>query len=175
MNVNFYPESDEKELMDASMEYKEIWQESGQRIIESYKQTTGFAFIEKQINAVICEKPSYSHPLILRASYQTDVKKGTLVHELGHRLLVGNNVAPSVQGKDYSLNAHKQLFLVLFDVWRDLFGSEFAKKMVSVEKERGKIYEDAWDWALSFSKDMREQNFRELVITKDFTLIVKQS
>jgi hypothetical protein len=91
------------------------------------------------------------------------VKRATLIHELGHRLLVPIRIPKS---KD--LDEHKVLFLILYDVWEQLYGKEFADRSVEVEKQRKGLYdyEAAWKWALSLSKEQRAAEFKEL---KEFT------
>lgn len=166
MKINFYPDSDKEDLIKAANEYSQIWQELGSRIVEAYKRVTGLYFVEKEINAIIFEKPSFSHPLTLRASYPLDIKKGTLIHELGHRLLAGNNAEINTTKIDVSLKIHKQLFLILFDVWKELFGLEFAKTMVAEERKRGEIYDNAWNWAQTFDKEKRQQLFHSSIVKK---------
>ncbi len=166
MKINFYPDSDKEDLINAANQYTQIWQELGLKIIEVYKKVTGLDFSENEINAIIFEKPSFSHPLTLRASYTLEVKKGTLIHELGHRLIVGSNAEINVIKDNASLEIHKQLFLVLFDVWEELFGLQFANTMVSEERKRGNIYEDAWNWALTFDKEKRGQLFHSSIVKK---------
>jgi hypothetical protein len=86
-------------------------------------------------------------PMHLRASYPADTKKATLIHELGHRL----QADLFRQGED----DHKYLFLWIYDVWVKLYGREFADAQVQVEKERGRMYPTAWDFALSFNREER--------------------
>ncbi len=169
MEINFYPDSDKDELVKASNQYTQIWYELGTKIIGSYKEITGLNFLENEINAIIFEKPSFSHPLTLRASYSSEVKKGTLVHELGHRLIVGNGVEVDSPKENFSLDIHKQLFLILFDVWEKLFNLQFAKTMVMEERKRGVIYQDAWNWVLSLDKEKRKQLFNSSMKSKTFS------
>lgn len=93
----------------------------------------------------------------LRASYPPDVKKATLIHELGHRLLAG---IP----KTNEIDEHRILFLVLYDIWEKLYGKDFADRMVEVEKKRrGRYdYESAWKWVLVMSKEERAAKFKAL-------------
>jgi hypothetical protein len=113
------------------------------------ERVSGLKFVEKELKAVIYEGPSNSgfgsSPMNLRASYPTDVKKATLVHELSHRM--------NSQLKD----EHRILFLYLYDVREILYGKDFADQQVEVEKGRKGLYdyESAWNWALSMNKDER--------------------
>jgi hypothetical protein len=48
-------------------------------------------------------------------------------------------------------------------VWVKLFGREFADAQVAVEKQRGRMYPAAWDFALSFTADQRAAKWKETV------------
>jgi len=145
----------------ATTEYQEIWNREGKRIIEAMERVSGVGFTERQVGAIVYEGVSWSgfgnKPMKLRASYPLDVKKATLVHELGHRLLV--NVP-----KTKEVDEHRVLFLVLYDIWESLYGRDFADRMVEVEKKRKGLYdyESAWKWALSMSKEERAAKFKAL-------------
>lgn len=125
------------------------------------ERVSGVRFIEREIQAIVYEGVSWSgfgnQPMKLRASYPPDVKKATLVHELGHKLILR---IP----KTKEIDAHRVLFLVLYDIWESLYGRDFANRMVEVEKKRKGIYdyESAWEWALSMSKEERAAKFKAL-------------
>ena len=76
---------------EAAEAYRRLWIDEGSKIIEAMERVSGLTFREKDVKAVIFEGPSYSgsgdQPMYLRASYPADVKKATLVHEHGHRLI----------------------------------------------------------------------------------------
>jgi hypothetical protein len=97
--------------------------------------------------------------MYLRASYPADVKKATLAHEHGHRLLVQLRKRPP------DVDEHRVLFLFLYDVWEMLGGRDFADAQVKVESARTGIYDyaAAWKWALAMSKDERASRFAEIV------------
>ena len=65
--------------------------------------------------------------MLLRASYPTETKRGTLVHELAHRL------AADVPFKG---DHHELIFLFVYDVWVDLWGQPFADDQVRIESLR---------------------------------------
>lgn len=92
-------------------------------------------FTESTVNATVFERISHSHPLKLRASYSRSVKLGTLVHELGHRLVYGarNPRVAFATARPSTEELHRTLDLFLFDVWTDLYGSEFAHEQVATE------------------------------------------
>ena len=83
----------------------------------------------------------------LRASYPTATKQATLMHELGHRL--ESNLFRA------SEDDHRFLFLWLFDAWTDVYGEEFAREQVVIERRRGGVYPAAWDSALALSREAR--------------------
>ena len=57
---------------------------------------------------------------------------------------------------------HSVLFLILYDIWVDLYGEMFAKEQVEIEKLRRGVYPKAWDCALGITRMEREKKFREI-------------
>jgi hypothetical protein len=165
LKLNFSPESEK--YAEATAEYQAIWKSEGKKIVEAMESVSGLKFTDKDVQVVVYEGVSWSghreQPMKLRASYPADVKKATLIHELGHRLINDIRIPKSKE-----LDEHKVLFLILYDIWEQLYGKEFADKSVEVEKKRKGIYdyESAWKWALSLSKDQRATQFKEL---REFT------
>ena len=159
VSISFTPE--QEKFAEATKEYQSIWSAEGNRIIEAMESVSGLKFLEKEIKATVYEGVSFSgyrdSPMKLRASYPTDIKKATLVHELGHRFL---ERVPKTDG----LDEHRGLFLVLYDIWVKLYGKEFADKSVEVESKRKGLYdyELAWKWALSLSAEERASKFKAL-------------
>jgi len=157
----FTPEAEK--FTAATKEYQELWQAEGDRIIEAIEQMTGFKFVESEIKAVIFEGASSSGfrdtPMMLRASYTPEIKRATLVHELGHR----HNT--QLAEREQSVDEHRVLFLWLYEAWVKLYGKEFADRAVQVEKGRKGIYdyETAWNWALALSPAERAAKFKGLV------------
>jgi len=145
MNIYFYP--DNENFTEAVKEYQLIWEQDGDRIISALETSGKMIFKENIINAIVFEGISHSHPLSLSASYSADIKKGTLIHELAHRLVVSNNVKT-----ENSLEAHKLIYAFLYDVWISIYGKEFADTMVKIESERTPMYKEAWDWIFSNKK-----------------------
>jgi len=159
VKVSFSPESER--FAQAAREYQAIWNSEGKRIVEAMESVSGLKFTDKEVHTIVFEGTSFSgngnDPMKLRASYPTDVKKATLIHELGHRL-----IADVPQTKE--MDEHRVLFLVLYDIWEKLYGKDFADKAVEVEKARKGLYdyESAWKWALSMSKEERAAKFKAL-------------
>ena len=158
---SFEPESATEAFIRASAEYDAIWKAEGTRTIEAMERVTGITFEERHIKAIVYEGVSFSgggeRPMRLRASYPPDVKKGTLVHELLHRML--SRVKPTSE-----IDEHRKLFLVLYDIWVVRYGKDFADQNVAVESRRKGLYdyESAWKWALTMSAEERAAKFRAL-------------
>ena len=166
VNLIFSPESPENEkFIEAVKEYQQIWSEEGKKLIEAMEQVSGMKFLEKEVRVTVFEGPSrsggLSSPIKMRASYPADVKKATLVHELGHRMNIQLIRRPN------DLDEHRILFLYLYDVWEKLYGKEFADKQVEIEGKRKGIYdyESAWKWALSLDKEERATKLKEIVLS----------
>lgn len=161
VTLAFNPEN--ARFAEAAEEYRGIWANDGERMIDALQRVSGLKFPETKIQAVIFEGPSSSGrgntPIKLRASYSTDVKKGTLVHELGHRMNA------QVKKRPRDLDEHRMLFLCLYEVWEDLYGKDFADREVAFEKTLKGLYdyESAWNWALSMTKQERAARFQEVL------------
>lgn len=168
MQINFYPSWDKPEYEIAAKEYSEIWAKQGKRIIETIEKISGLNFREKVINAVTFGGHSYSAPLQLQSKISVENKKGSLVHELCHRLLLGNNISIKLP-KDrykYFIEVHKPVMLILYDIWIELFGEDYAKKQIEYEisewdEEGTSPYKIVWDWALKMTKEQRQKEFRK--------------
>lgn len=157
LRIVFQPDSDR--FSEAARQYDTIWVREGPAITAAMEAASGLKFEDREVKAIVLEVPSDSgykdKPMHLRASYPLDTKKATLIHELGHRL-------ESVlfhHGED----DHKYLFLWIYDVWIKLYGREFADAQVAVEKQRGRMYPAAWDFALSFTPEQRAAKWKETV------------
>lgn len=158
IDIKFNPKSNNEELVKAVSEYQQIWDKEGKKIISSIQELASLNFNKRRLEATIDEAPSKSHPLQLRASYSLDIKKATFIHELCHILLSDNNI---VVKDNNSLEIHKRIYLILYDIWTSLYGENYAKKMVGVESRRDSVYKEAWEWTLLFKKEERIHKFRE--------------
>lgn len=124
---------------------------------------SGLKLKDAEVRVIVYEGVSMSGygdgPMKMRASYPSNIKKATLIHELGHRLITD---IP----KTKEIDEHRVLFLVLYDIWEKLYGKDFADQAVEVEKSRKGLYdyESAWKWALSLSKEERAAKFKALRI-----------
>ena len=90
VGITFTTEEENQSFSAAAEEYRRIWTDEGEHIIRTMEQVSRLTFPERNIKAEIYEGRSLSGrggaPMKLRASYAADVKKGILVHELGHRM-----------------------------------------------------------------------------------------
>lgn len=145
----------------ASADYERIWRSDGPRIAAALETISGLRFPGTPIQAIVSDaRPmtSFDGRLIrLRASYSPDYKKATLIHELGHRLAL-------TLPRQAELDDHRLLYLFLYDVWTDLEGRDFADRMVSIERRipGGYDYGAAWTWALSQTREQRQERLRAL-------------
>src|SRR5688500_765667 len=128
VTLTFTPQSKIPAFEAAAAEYRSIWEAEGARIIEAMERLTMLRFPQKKIEVQIFEGPSTAgvlfnragvavgsrDPMRLRASYSADNKKGTLVHELGHRMNLNLRTRPQ------DLDEHRLLFLYLYDLYIDL-------------------------------------------------------
>src|SRR6266513_1368898 len=84
VKINFKAES--TRFNAATEEYDQIWQSEGDRMIATIEQVTGLKYPEKEFNAIVFEGVSESGrgriPMKMRASYSTEIKKATLMHEI---------------------------------------------------------------------------------------------
>ena len=161
MNILFEPESEQ--FVEVAKEYSELWEREGRRIVATMNELTGLPE-PKDFTVIVFEGISFSgdetRPMRLRASYSSTVKLGTLIHELGHRYII------PIELQDEDFDVHRLLYLVLYDLWVDLYGTDFADTMVRVESERkgrnGYSYKSAWDDTLAMSRAERVANFNTI-------------
>jgi hypothetical protein len=157
LRIVFQPDLDQ--FSEAAHQYETIWAREGPTITAAMETASGLKFEDREVKAMVLEVSSDSgykeKPMHLRASYPLDTKKATLIHELGHRL----QSDLFHQGED----DHKYLFLWIYDVWMKLYGREFADAQVAAERQRGRMYPAAWDFALSFTPEQRAAKWKEIV------------
>lgn len=143
----------------AAGEYRGLWESEGPEVVAAMERVTGLSFPPGRIDIIVSEgRPMTAYDgrtIRLRAGYSPLYKKATLVHELGHRLALA---LPRTAG----LDDHRLLYLFLYDVWTDLYGRDFADRMVSIERRIGPAYESAWTWALAMTREQRQARLRAL-------------
>lgn len=145
----------------ATEEYRRIWTDDGPLIVAAMEAATGQSFPLSEIEVLVRDgAPMISfdgRTIRLRASSRPAYMKATLVHELGHRLAMTLPRSPE-------LDDHRLLYLFLYDVWTDLYGRDFADRMVAIERRIRAPYDyaTAWDWALSMTREERRARLRDL-------------
>jgi len=145
----------------ASGEYRELWCSEGRRIIETMERVTGFSYPADPVEVFVANGTPMTafdgRTIWLKASYPTYYKRATLVHELGHRLAFTMPRPPE-------LDDHRLLYLFLYDVWAELYGRDFADRMVEIESRISGRYDyaAAWDWALAMTREQRQDRLAGL-------------
>jgi len=158
LSLEFTPQT--PQFAAAAEEYRQIWAAEGPRIVAAMEKATNLRFSPAPVRVVVYEGTSFSgderRPMQLRASYPSNTKKATLVHELAHRL-IGTLALPE------NFEEHPTIFLFVYDVWTTLWGTEFADAEVIVESGRRGLYdyEGAWKAALAMSASERAAKFSE--------------
>lgn len=148
--------------------YQAIWDEYGERIVAALETRTCLPFPELKVSAVVADGVSHSggpeHPMRLRASYARNVKRSTLVHELGHR-----HLWQLVERMD-DVDGHMTLYLVLDRVWADVWGQDFAEQRVRDESgwDANYDYAAAWTWARSLPSEQRARLWNRLLRLNGF-------
>jgi hypothetical protein len=145
----------------AAQEYRGIWEAEGRRIVAALERETGLIFPEPPVAVTVREGVSGvtrdGRRMFLRASYSADEKKGALVHELGHLLVMPQAALRREVGE------HRLLNLFLYDVWTNLYGRDFADRMVEFERRKHRRYRAAWAWALAMTREERRARFQSLL------------
>jgi hypothetical protein len=168
MIINFYPEYDNPKFEKAAKEYAKLWKEEGERITKTIEEVSGLKFKERIINAIVYDRISMSHPLQLQTGLSLKEKRGTIAHEICHRLLWSNKIKwEDIKGKHgFRLLTHRPLDLILYDILVELYGEKVAKEEVKFEIELWdekdvSPYKIAWDWALGMTKEERKKEFKK--------------
>ncbi|NOY35774.1 MAG: hypothetical protein GXP44_02555 [bacterium] len=168
LKLTFSPEQNTPEFVKSTEEYKKIWDKDGERIVENLERAAEMPFDSNIKNIKVVVYNGYSFVkwrennnkkevefIKMRASYPAEIKTGTLIHELGHILLLN---LKGFRHEGVFVGMERTLFLILFDVWEELFGKKFAENQVIVESKRTGIfdYKEAWRWALSMNREKRQ-------------------
>ena len=143
--------------------YEAIWTADGAAIVAALEARTCLPFAENEVAAIVADATSNSggpeHPMQLRASYSPEVKRATLVHELGHRHLW------QLEHRLEEIDGHETLYLILDLVWTDVWGEVFAAERVNDESQWRSNYDyaAAWDWARALQAEERARLWAELL------------
>lgn len=162
LNIIFTPASGDEDVVLAANVYSKIWKNDGSRITKVAEKISGLKFKEKKIIAKVHRGMSRSEPLYLDSRFKSYGKRGNLIHELLHRLLYANGVDKNEVGEN-KLESHKILDLILYDIWVEIYGAEFADWVVNQEKSFSDTYKKAWEWALNMNEEERKSKFTEIV------------
>jgi hypothetical protein len=144
----------------ATDEYRAIWAKEGPHIVAAMERISGLRFEKGPVPASIYEGTSFSgepggRPMMLRASYPEATKRGTLVHELGHRIAFDVKVP---------FDHHEVIDLFVYDVWVDLWGQAFADDQIAVESQRnGADYAGMWKKTLALSPADRARRLQDVI------------
>jgi hypothetical protein len=155
-----FTEADPK-LAAASAEYRELWCSEGAQVMAAMTRLTGYPYPGGAVEALVGNGTPMTafggKAMSLKGSYPLYYKRATLVHELGHRLAF-------TMPRTGDLDEHRLLYLFLYDVWDDLYGRDFADRMVSIERRIAGRYDyaAAWDWALGMTRAERQARLAQL-------------
>lgn len=142
-------------LVPAAEEYRRIWEQEGQRMVDTLESTSGATFPAAPIEVHIVNGNSMmsfdGRTMRLRANHSPEQKRAVLLHELGHRLAFS-------YPRTAELDDHRLLFLFLYDAYCDLYGASFADLMVAAERRstHGYDYDGAWGSVLSLTRAERQ-------------------
>lgn len=165
LKINFFPDSDKQDISKHVNEYENIWNEFGEKIIEAFEKYSGLKFAETYLNAIVfgTGNISQSHPLCLKANCEFDEKKSLLVHELAHIIIYRKRKLPNIEDNKDSTLLHFHMNLFLFDVWKEVFGNEFASKSVEREKLYAEKYKNAWEKFEQCAEADRKRILKEIL------------
>ena len=150
-------------------EYKHLWSTCGSDVIAALEHTSRLHFAEPELLVLLVNDSSHSGSrnvpaMKLRYNYSKDVKLGTLMHELGHRLLF------QLRANHPALTEHQKLYLFLLDAWVHIKGPAFHDVMVSVESQRSERYSSDIKWATRLTETARTALLHSLIdIEKQLT------
>jgi len=164
--------SDDLENALAAGRYASFWQQNDPAITASFYRHTGLRFKQRYITVKIRSdgrsKAGNEHqPMELSKTWNTPKEVGcTLIHELAHRLIIGNGIELPENGphsyNHYNYYAHRHIYLFLYDVYVDTIGHEYADREVARESSGNNAYSKAWQWALSMNYTKRQAVFKKL-------------
>jgi hypothetical protein len=153
-------------------EYSAIWENEGNKITAAFEKITQLKFSEQQIFAHVCEGDSKGEnnsgqriedPMIFRYSIRN--KAGTLLHELGHRLIMEYDLFGKSKNAFHLNDLHQILDLFLFDVIQYAYGKEAALFRVGYEKSFPDIkYEKYWNDSLTLSFKERSDSLHKIIV-----------
>ena len=160
----------EFDLIMPTASYEKIWKEDSERIQRIFEKHTGLKFQQKEIKVKVHHDTSWSGTLTKPMRLNTQnftliTRRFALIHELGHRLLSGNQLGSQEEDEEkYIEEEHKRLYLFEGDVFKDLYGTEAFREWSTIRQERDT---KAFEWAYGFSKKERQQKLKHLIATNE--------
>lgn len=161
---------DPLEITLATARYKQFWEENQDKIIQSFHKHTGLAFLQKQITVKVLDQPSsragtHNRRMELSSHRKTESRVGgNLIHELAHRLVIGNGIDVDTDASVWKYHSHRHINLFLYDVWVDVLGKRAADQELKAERTNTfDYYRKAWDWALAKSYEERQNILARLI------------
>ena len=148
--------------------YQRFWDQNQAQIVDSFTKHTGLKFRQRKITVrAIDEHTSRagnsSKPMELNRYLSGEAIGPNLIHELAHRLVIGNGIVTSDNNPAWTYHSHRHIDLFLYDVWVDVVGKAAADKALSDERSNGyDYYKKAWDWALNKSYADRQKTINKL-------------
>jgi len=156
-------------FVSASEEYRAMWEAEGDRIVAALEAATGTTFPPAPVEVIVSATPPMTaydgRTIRLKANYSEPYRLATLIHEMGHRLAL-------TLPRSAELDDHRLLYLFLYDVWTDLYGRDFADRMVRIERRIGPAYDAAWSWALAMTREERQARLRAMRVRLDYRPVV---
>lgn len=151
----------EPRFADSAQAYRALWDAEGARIVAALEAHAGVEFPAAPIEVLLRDGPPMTaydgRTIRMRAGYRPLVWRATFVHELGHRLAL-------TLGRTAELDDHRLLYLFLYDALTDLYGQDFADRVVHMERgiPGAYDYDAAWTWALAMTREERQARLRGL-------------
>jgi len=146
---------------EAADQYRALWDQEGNRIVEALERNAGLGFPDSPIEVLVTDSATMTafdgRTIRIRAGYSIAFAKATFAHEMGHRLA-------QALPRTAEMDDHRVLYLFLYDAWTDLYGRDFADRMVAIERQfrANYDYDAAWTWALSMTRAERQERLRWL-------------
>ena len=156
------------DLIMATSAYERIWKQDGEKIRHVFKKHTGLKFQQKEIKVTVHDDVSMSgtltKPMRLNTrNYTLSTKRFALVHELGHRLLSGNQLGSREEDEQkYIDEEHRRLYLFEGDVIKELYGPEIFHEWSQCNHDDAN---EPFDWAYALSAQERKQKLKHLIAT----------
>lgn len=180
MRLIIKPDDKSLHLILEAAQYERIWKQYSRRIVKAFREVTGLKFQQYVITVRVSNTFSssaglFGKPMVLSADFRSvEFKLITIIHELSHRLLGGNALAPKYLGvyneeKDsddtFQEIEHSNIYLFEYDVVYLALGEDWATICSNFEqRNRSLMYPHtrAWDWAMNLPYSDRQTKLKQL-------------